>query len=201
METDDYYTSYLYIKNNMKQPMLGMEKKNGSLEDFIRDIEDRLDEYKFSYYRHLDWTAAAPSDWFKDKPYFDMEERFTYGMKPLDFVPGKTMLDGLVCFRKTVSDDLKERGYHYILVYDRPLTEQELTDCELDDLNSTGKTRLQQRRKKKGFTVRELSEKTGIKDRQIEYLDQKAGRMNRAAAETAIKIADALGCDVRKLMD
>ena len=57
---------------------------------------------------------------------------YRYGMRLRGFSPGCQPKEGLVG---------REDGgmkYHDIVVYSRPLTDRELTDYELDDLN-TGK--------------------------------------------------------------
>lgn len=62
-------------------------------------------------------------------------------------------------------------------------------------------TKMQVIRKERGFSQAHLAELTGIKKRQLEKLDNGENSINRAAAETVLKIADALGVDPRDLME
>ena len=55
---------------------------------------------------------------------------YRYGMRLRGFSPGCQPMKGLL--RREDGG----RKYHDIIVYDHPLTEKELRDYELDDLNS-----------------------------------------------------------------
>ena len=54
---------------------------------------------------------------------------YTYGMRLRGFAPGCQPKRGLLRWEDGVG------RYHDLLIYDRPLTDEELTDYELDDLN------------------------------------------------------------------
>lgn len=57
---------------------------------------------------------------------------YKYGMRLRGFSIGCQPMDGLI----ERQDDTTGR-YHDLLIYDRELTEKELRDYELDDLNKT----------------------------------------------------------------
>lgn len=50
------------------------------------------------------------------------------------------------------------------------------------------------------LTQAELAEKSGVNIRMIQYYENGFKDLNKAAFETALKIADALGCDPRDLV-
>lgn len=56
--------------------------------------------------------------------------RYKYGMRLRGFSPGCQPMEGLIERR----DDIINRGYHDILIYDRKLTDKEVADYELDYL-------------------------------------------------------------------
>ena len=56
-------------------------------------------------------------------------------------------------------------------------------------------------RESKGFTQKELAEKSGINIRQIQHYEQGSLNINHAWIETALKIADALEVDVRDILE
>ena len=60
---------------------------------------------------------------------------------------------------------------------------------------------LQERRLAAGMTQKELSEKTGVNLRMIQYYEQGVKDINRAEARTVLKLADALGCEVRDILE
>lgn len=61
--------------------------------------------------------------------------------------------------------------------------------------------RLKQKRTEKGLTQSELAESAGVSLRMIQHYEQGFKDINKAQAITAIRIADALGCDVRDIMN
>lgn len=62
-------------------------------------------------------------------------------------------------------------------------------------------TNLQRIRKERGLTQAALARAAGINARMIAFYDNGYRKINGAAAETVIRIADALGCDPRELME
>lgn len=60
---------------------------------------------------------------------------FRYGMRLRGFSPGCQPMKGLL--RREDGD----KRYYDILIYERPLTDKELRDYELDDLNSGKETK------------------------------------------------------------
>ena len=56
-------------------------------------------------------------------------------------------------------------------------------------------------RESKGFTQKELAEKSGINIRQIQHYEQGTHNINGASVTTALKIADALDTDVRDILE
>ena len=102
-------------------------------------------------------------------------------------------MDGLI----GVSEDKK---YHSILVYNRKLTDDEIANFELDDLNNnTYSNNFKKRRHEKGLTVQQIADRASCSKKTIELYDSKG--INGCAVERAIKIADILNCDVRDLLD
>lgn len=65
-----------------------------------------------------------------------MSNTYKYGMRLRGFSPGAQPRDGLL-YAEDGSDKVNIYGrlYHNILVYGRRLTDKELIDYELDDLN------------------------------------------------------------------
>ena len=65
-----------------------------------------------------------------------MNDEYLYGMRLRGFSPGAQPMDGFL--RRENADDesvkLYGRRYHDIIVYNRELTEKELSDYELDFL-------------------------------------------------------------------
>ena len=51
-----------------------------------------------------------------------------------------------------------------------------------------------------GLTQAELAQKSGINLRMIQYYEQGFKDLNKAAFETGLKLAEALGCDPRDLI-
>lgn len=128
-----------------------------------------------------------------------MEENksYKYGMRLRGFSIGSQPLKGLV--DATEDPDGK---YYNILTYDRELDKEEISQYGLDDLQPPKIAKLKQVRERYGISQRKLSKACGFQNlRQIEFWESTPGRFNRAALESALKVADILGCDVRELMD
>ena len=62
-------------------------------------------------------------------------------------------------------------------------------------------TNLKQIREKTGLSQSGLAEKSGVSVRMIQYYEQGAKDINKAAVLTVVKLADALGADVRDLIE
>lgn len=61
-------------------------------------------------------------------------------------------------------------------------------------------SKLKSRRKALRYTQRELSERTGISIRMIQFYEQGVRDLGHASANTVVKLADVLECDVRDLI-
>lgn len=59
---------------------------------------------------------------------------------------------------------------------------------------------LKELRRKAGLTQAELAAKSGVNKRMIEYYESGFKDLNKAAFETGLKIAEALECDPRDLI-
>lgn len=59
---------------------------------------------------------------------------------------------------------------------------------------------LKELRKAAGMTQAELAEKSGVNPRMIQHYEQGFKDLSKAAFETGLRIADALGCDPRDLL-
>ena len=126
---------------------------------------------------------------------------YKYGMRLRGFAPGCQPMEGLVEAQEGRCMGDSRRRYHNILLYNRKLTDDEIRDYELDDLNEVQRSNLHRIRVDRGLTVRELAKLADMSPRQMEYYDQYVGKLNRAACENVIKIAKALKCKVTDLMD
>lgn len=62
-------------------------------------------------------------------------------------------------------------------------------------------TNLQRIRKERGISQAELSERARISISTLQHYEQGYRDINGAAVETVFRIADALGCDPRELME
>ena len=108
-------------------------KKNGNVitlaeagemyEHFRMDIHDQcktFDEYLDKFFRNGDFEEI-------DEP-----KEYAYGMRLRGFSIGCQPMNGFV---RRMDDD--SRRYHDLLIYNRKLTDSELTDYELDYLGET----------------------------------------------------------------
>lgn len=59
---------------------------------------------------------------------------------------------------------------------------------------------LKELRKAAGLTQAELAKKSGVNPRMIQHYEQGFKDLNKAAFETGLRIAEALGCDPRELI-
>ena len=63
------------------------------------------------------------------------------------------------------------------------------------------KSRLQEIRKARGFTQKQLSEASGVALRMIQLYEQKQNDISKAQVTVVLNLAKALGCDVEDLID
>lgn len=131
----------------------------------------------------------------------EVKKGYKYGMRLRGFAPGCQPMDGFVRAEEGKCMGDSRRRYHNILFYNRKLTEDEIRDYELDDLNEVQRSNLHRIRVDRGLTVRELAKLADMSPRQIEYFDQNVGKTNKAACENVIRIAKVLKCKVTDLMD
>lgn len=62
-------------------------------------------------------------------------------------------------------------------------------------------TNLQQIRKARGFTQKELSDASGVKLRMIQLYEQRQNDINKAQTNITFSLAKALGCDIEDLLE
>lgn len=62
-------------------------------------------------------------------------------------------------------------------------------------------TKLQTIRNSRGLSQSQLAKTSGVSIRMIQYWEQKAKNINMAAASSVLKLADALECEVRDLLE
>ena len=62
-------------------------------------------------------------------------------------------------------------------------------------------TNLKRIREKTGLSQSGLAEKSGVSVRMIQYYEQGVKDINKAAVITVLKLSDALGVDVRELIE
>lgn len=61
--------------------------------------------------------------------------------------------------------------------------------------------RLKEMRERRGLSQAALAEKSGVSVRMIQQYEQGMRSINAAAADTVVKLADALHCDVRDIIE
>ena len=119
---------------------------------------------------------------------------FKYGMRLRGFSPGCQPMRGFI--RR---EDDPSGVYHDILIYGRRLTDREVVQYELDDLNRKDIRPLTRYREMAGLKQRELVELTGIPFRSIQRFETYG--MKGCAIETALTLAKTLKCDVKDFVD
>ena len=60
---------------------------------------------------------------------------------------------------------------------------------------------LKEQRERKGWTQAELADRSGVNLRMIQNYEQGAKDINGAKVTTAIQLADALGCNVKDIIN
>ena len=63
------------------------------------------------------------------------------------------------------------------------------------------KSRLKLIREEKGMTQAELAERSGVNLRMIQNYEQGVKDINKASVVTVLQLAEALGCDVYKIIN
>ena len=119
---------------------------------------------------------------------------FKYGMRLRGFSPGAHPKKSFIR-----AEDDPEGKYHNIVVYGRRLTDREIVQYELDDLNRKDVRALTRYREMAGLKQSELAEKTGIPLRGIQRFEFSG--MQGCAIETALLLADTLKCNVKDFVD
>lgn len=61
-------------------------------------------------------------------------------------------------------------------------------------------SKFKEKREEKRMTQAELSEKSGVNLRMIQYYEQCAKDIRKCNVMTALSLADALGCDIRDIL-
>lgn len=61
-------------------------------------------------------------------------------------------------------------------------------------------TRLQEQRKKAGLSQSQLAEKSGISLRTLQHYEIGDKNIRKAAVETVLALAEALGCDITEII-
>lgn len=111
---------------------------------------------------------------------------FKYGMKARGFSPGCQPKNGFI---KRLDDPKKE--YFDIIAYSRRLTDKEINDFELVDLNRAPTSKMSMYREFAGLTQMELSQESRVPYRTIQRLE--ATGIGPCSLEAAIRIADVIG--------
>ena len=63
------------------------------------------------------------------------------------------------------------------------------------------KSRLQFMRKEAGLSQSELAKKSGVNVRLIQHYEQGTKDINKAQVVTVLELAEAIGCDVREILN
>lgn len=59
---------------------------------------------------------------------------------------------------------------------------------------------LKEVRESRGMTQRELAEKSGVGIRMVQHYEQGFKDINKANVTTVLKLANALGCDIKEIL-
>lgn len=120
-------------------------------------------------------------------------KKFRYGAIANNNLPGTIPMDGLLA-----KEDDSTGKYRYILVYSRRLFDKEMTGHELEDLNKPAK-RLTIIREQKGIKQKDLAAKLGVSIKNLQNWELYG--MNGVPLGRCVKVADAIGVDVRELCE
>ena len=120
-------------------------------------------------------------------------KKFRYGMRLRGYAPGCQPKNGIY----GREDDPTEK-YYDILVYTRRLTDKEMANYELDDLNKPAH-RLTIIREQKGIKQEDLAKKLGVSVRTVQGWE--INTMNGVPFERVVRVAEVIGVDVMELLD
>ena len=120
-------------------------------------------------------------------------KKFRYGAIANNNLPGPIPMNGLLA-----KEDDSTGKYRYILVYSRRLLDKEMNEYELEDLNKTAK-RLAIIREQKGIKQKDLAKKLGVSVKNLQNWELYG--MNGVHLGRCVKVADAIGVDVRELCE
>lgn len=120
-------------------------------------------------------------------------KKFRYGAIASDNLPGPIPMDGLLA-----KEDDSTGKYRYILVYSRRLLDKEMTEHELEDLNKPAK-RLTIIREQKGIKQKDLAAMLGVSIKNLQNWELYG--MNGVPLGRCVKVADAVGVDVKELYE
>ncbi len=67
--------------------------------------------------------------------------------------------------------------------------------------NKNAQTKLQQQRKRCGYSQRELAEKAGVNLRTLQQYELRAKNINKASVQAIVALANVLGCKVENLLE
>lgn len=124
----------------------------------------------------------------------DRKRKFQYGMRARGYSLGCQPMDGFISRAR----DPKGR-YYDVLTYERRLSEKEIKDYELDDLNKKASSRLGYFREVKGMRQSDLAEALGVSLRTVQGWEFDG--MNRIRLESVVKVAKFLGVHAEDLYD
>lgn len=119
---------------------------------------------------------------------------FRYGMRLRGFSPGAQPKKDFV--RR---EDDRSGKYYDVIVYSRRLTDREIVQYELDDLNNKDIRPLTRYREMAGLRQTELAEKSGVPLKSIQRFELIG--MKVCALDTALRLAKVLGCKAEDFKD
>lgn len=119
---------------------------------------------------------------------------FRYGMRLRGFSPGAQPKKDFV-----KREDDRSGKYYDILVYSRRLTDREIVQYELDDLNNKDIRPLTRYREMAGLRQTELAKMSGVSLKSIQRFELIG--MKVCALDTALRLAKILGCKAEDFKD
>lgn len=119
---------------------------------------------------------------------------FRYGMRLRGFSPGAQPKKDFV-----KREDDRSGKYFDVLVYSRRLTDREIVQYELDDLNNKDIRPLTRYREMAGLRQTELAKMSGVPLKSIQRFELIG--MKVCALDTALRLANILGCKAEDFKD
>lgn len=119
---------------------------------------------------------------------------FRYGMRLRGFSPGAQPKKDFV-----KREDDRSGKYFDVLVYSRRLTDREIVQYELDDLNNKDIRPLTRYREMAGLRQTELAKMSGVSLKSIQRFELIG--MKVCALDTALRLAKVLGCKAEDFKD